>query len=173
MKTIEIKLYEFDELPEEVKQKVLTDLYDINVFHEWWENVYEDAKNIGLEIRGFDIGRGNCCNGIFELSASEVAANIFRDHGEKCETYKTAEGFIEDWQPLFDAYMDERSDNYESDYLEDRMIEEEQRFLNSLLHDYLQMLKQEHEYRTEEENIIDTIRANEYFFTEKGKIYTD
>jgi len=101
MKTIEIKLYKFSELSKEAKQKAITELCDINVNYDWRESSYEDAKNIGLKITGFDLDREGYCNGEFLLSANEVCQNIFNEHGEMCETYKTAESFMEEWQPVF------------------------------------------------------------------------
>lgn len=39
MKTVTItkNLYNYDELPEDVKEKVIQNLYDINVDYEWWD----------------------------------------------------------------------------------------------------------------------------------------
>ena len=86
MKTISINLYSFDELSEEIQQKVIEKNYYINVDYGWWEFTYEDAANIGLKLTEFDIDSGNYCKGEFTLSVSEVAANIFSNHGEQCET---------------------------------------------------------------------------------------
>ena len=54
MKTIEIKLYTFSELSEDAKQKEIGSLYDINLDDDWWDNAYEDAKSIGVDIDSFD-----------------------------------------------------------------------------------------------------------------------
>lgn len=51
-----VKLYTVDELPEDVRQKVITENRGINTFGmDWWDNVYEsfieDVKNVyGVEI---------------------------------------------------------------------------------------------------------------------------
>ena len=123
---IEKVLYKFEELTEEQKENAIEKLSDINVDFDWWQFIYEDAERIGLKITGFDIGRGSYCKGNFILSANEVAQNIFNKHGEKCETYKTAKNFMEDWQPVFNDYMDESSPNYESGKSEDKLMEMEQ-----------------------------------------------
>lgn len=171
MKTVEIKLYKFDELSKEAQQKAIERLFDINVDHDWWDMTYEDAKNIGLKITGFDLDRNRHAKGEFLLSANEVAANIIKDHGEQCSTYKTAQNFMEVWQPVFDEYMNEDSGNYESQESESKLLDIETDFLNSLLEDYSIILQNECEYLQSDESIIETIKANDYDFTEDGKLY--
>lgn len=166
IKTTETKVYKFDELTEDQRQKAVENLYDINVSYDWWDFIYDDAENIGLKLTGFDIGRGNYAKGHFIISAHQVAANIIRDHGEQCETYKTAQDFLTEVnsRPMPDEDSDEFSDwEYE-------MVEMEKEFLKSLLEDYRIMLSREYDYRTSEEVIIETIKANDYEFTEDGKI---
>ena len=165
-RTIRTKVYLFSELSDQAKQKVIEDNYDINVDYEWWESAYEDAANIGLKITGFDIDRGSYCNGEFTISANEVAANIFRDHGENCETYKTAKEFMEEWQPVFSEYMTEPENMGE---LEGKLQDIEDDFLKSLCEDYRILLQHQYEYLTSEGAIIETIEANEYEFTQDGK----
>jgi len=164
MKTIEIKLYKFSELSKEAKQKAITELCDINVNYDWRESSYEDAKNIGLKITGFDLDREGYCNGEFLLSANEVCQNIFNEHGEMCETYKTAESFMEEWQPVFNEYM-------RTEEGEDELLKLENDFLKSILKNYYILLSGEYDYRGSEKAIIETIETNEYDFTEDGKLY--
>ncbi len=90
MRTVRTKVYKFDELSEQAKRVAIDKLSCINVEFDWWDSTYEGAKNIGLEITGFDLDRNRHADGHFTLAANEVAANIFRDHGDMCETYKTA-----------------------------------------------------------------------------------
>lgn len=168
MRTIRTKVYLFNELSSEAKSKVINSNYDINVNDEWWDGVYIDAERAGLRITGFDIDRGSYCKGEFTLSANEVAQNIFNEHGEICETYKTANRFMAKWQPVFNSYMDESSENYESSYSEDKMQEFEDEFLKSLLEDYRITLTKEYDYLTSEAAIIETIVSNEYEFKQDG-----
>jgi hypothetical protein len=172
MRTIitETKVYKFDELTEEQKEKAVENLCDINVDYEWWQFVYEDAAQIGLKITGFDIDRGSFCEGEFLLSASEIAQNILNEHGETCETYQTAKSFMEEWQPVYNDYLDESSPNYESGESEDKLQELEKEFKKSLLEDYRIMLSKEFDYQTSEEAIIETIQANDYEFDENGNL---
>jgi len=170
MRKIEKTVYKFHELSDEAKEKALLNLQHINVELEWWDYTYDDAENIGLKINGFDIGRPSYVDGEFLLSANEVAQNIFNDHGDKCETYKTAENFMAEWEPVFSDYMNEDSEHFESYESEQKLEEIESEFLKSLCEDYRIMLMNEYDYLTEEEAIIDTIEANEYEFYENGKL---
>jgi hypothetical protein len=169
--TIKRELFTFDELSDEGKEKAIENLRYINIEdHEWWDYVYSDAEDIGLKITEFDIDRGSYAHGNFTLSAEEVAANIIRDHGETCETYKTAENFLAEHNPVYADYMNEESENYESPESEDKLQEMESEFLKSLLEDYRIMLSKEYDYLTSEEAIRETIEANEYEFTEDGNM---
>jgi len=163
MKTKTINIYSFNELSEEAKKTAIEKLYDINVNHDWWEFTYEDAKNIGLKITSFDLDRNRHAKGELILSFAEVIANILKDHGETCDTYKTAEKYMEWWQPVFNKYM-------ETEEGEEELMEIEEDFLKDLLEDYSIILQREYEYLTSEEAIIETIEANEYEFTEGGKL---
>lgn len=163
MRTIRTKVYKFSELSESAQQKAIEKFYDINVDYEWWEFIYEDAANIGLKITGFDIDRASYCEGDFTLSAHEVAANIIRDHGEQCETYKTAQSFLDTVNEIQGKYEELEGYDYE-----DEMMEAEDEFLKSLLEDYRIMLSNEYDYKTSKEAIIETIEANEYEFKKDG-----
>lgn len=159
-------VYTFDELTEEQKEKAIEKLYDINIDYEWWDFMFYDAENIGLKLTGFDLDRNRHATGEFLLSAYEVAENIIRDHGDACETYKTASNFLND------CNKDPRPDEDDEDFgdWEDRMIDLESEFLQSLLEDYSIMLQHEFEYKTSEEAIIETIQANGYEFDEDGNL---
>lgn len=164
MKTVEIKLYEFSELSEEAKERVLSEHWDINIGFEWWDGVYEDAEQIGLKITGFNLDHKSI-SGQFINSAPETAESILLNHGKMCETYKTAKLFLDDLNELTGKYP-----NIE-DCPEDAIEALEDDFIQSLLEDYRIMLDNEYEYKTSDEAIIETIEANEYVFTEDGEIY--
>lgn len=163
--TKQIEIYTFEDVQanEELKSKVLENLSDINTRFDWWDMTFEDAKNIGLEIIGFDLYRKSISYGDV-LSPSEICANIFRDHGDECSTYKIAEEFMDKFTPMFAAYL-------ETEENEDDLIELEQEFLKDLGDEYLYILQAELEYLESEDAILATIEANEYEFTADGKIY--
>lgn len=165
-----ITYYKFDELSDKAKEHAIQELSDFNVYFDWWVFTYEDAANIGLKITGFDLDRNRHADGEFVLSANEVAQNILNNHGDMTETYKTADNFMKEWQPVFYGYMDESSEDYESQESENKLLDIEDQFLQSLLEDYLIMLQKEYEYRTSEEAIQETIEANEYEFDADGNL---
>jgi len=169
MKTKTINIYSFSELSDDAKQKAIEnwrntcedDCYFV------WEHIKEGAKEIGLIIQSLEDHRPN--RGEFKISANEVAANIFSNHGQQCETYKTAREFMDQWEPFFEDYMDKNSEGYESRENENKLQELEDEFLQSLLEDYRIMYNNEYEYQNSDEAITETIEANEHEFDENGK----
>lgn len=166
MRTIEVKLFQFSELSDKAKERALEQLCDINFMHDWWDSVYEDAENIGLKITEFYLDRGMSIEAEPLLSASEIAANIIRDHGESCDTHKIAIEFIEEQNEKLAKYLET-----ESTEDEDALIKCEEEFMMMLRGEYLIMLQNEYEFRSSEEAIIETIEANEHEFTEDGTPY--
>lgn len=160
MRTVieKIDLFTFSEASEALKSKILTNYYDINVDHDWWEFTYEDANNIGVNITGFCLDRGSYCDIEFKHDAISTAESIIAEHGETCETYKTAKYYLSEIGTTSNAIYE----NFE---------EIEKEFKCSLSEDYRIMLTKEYEYLTSEEVIIETLISNEYEFTEDGKIY--
>lgn len=148
MRTITVDLYKFEELDKDAQQKAIETLADINVSHEWWQGVYEDAAQIGLEITAFEIGR--YCEGNFEDSAEETARLITEYHGQMTPTFKEAKEYLN------------RKGHDEED---------EVGFLRKLRHCYLAILNDEYDYQTSREAIVETIKANDYEFTITGQLY--
>lgn len=159
MRTIRTKVYQFNELDEQAKGNAIN--WFLSSFNDSFafEDIKEDAKQIGLKIISLDDHRNN--EGQFMLAANEVAQNIFNNHGEHCETYKTAEYFMKEWQPLFDEYM-------KTEEGDGKLIEVEDEFLQSLLEDYRIMYNKQWEYEQSSEFAKETIEANEYEFTKEG-----
>jgi hypothetical protein len=173
MRIIETKAYKFDELSDEAKDEAVEKLYDINLDYEWYESTYEDAENIGLKIKGFDLDRMNC-DGEFMVSSLECAGKIIAEHGETCETHKTAKFFLQEWDKLVEKYSDGINKNvvtYENESVFDTEADDlESDFLRSLCEDYRIMLQHEVDYLSSEEAIIETIQCNDYEFTEDGNL---
>lgn len=173
MRTIETVAYNFDELSEEAKKKAIEGLADINVDYDWYAFIYEDAEQAGLKITGFDLDRANYCKAEFTEGAENCANLIIANHGETCDSYNTAKEFLKDRTELVKKYSDgiDLEEVHEDNYYEfDNELDTlEYNFQQSLSEDYLSMLKKEYEYLTSEEAIIQTIKANDYEFTEEGK----
>ena len=170
MKTITTNIYQFNELNESAKENAINNLYSINVDNEWWEYTFEDAKEIGLKISAFDIDRRNYITATLNISLCESCQEIINNHGECTDTYKLAIDTMNEWQPVFNEYMDENSLHYESSEYEEKLIEIEEEYTKNLSECYLSMLKNEYEYLTSAKFIIETIEANDYYFTQDGKL---
>jgi len=171
----ETTTYCFEELPEDIQEKAIENLYDINVDYSWWEFVYEDAENVLLKISEFDIDRASYVKADFIEYAENTAQKIIENHGDMCETFKTAEEYLKDRKELVKKYSDgvnieEVAEDNELEF-EDETEELDKEFLRAICEDYRVMLQNEYEYRTSEESIIETIKANEYEFTADGKIF--
>jgi hypothetical protein len=142
-------LYQFDELPTEKAKDKARDWFREGMFnYGWWDHIYEDAKNIGLEITSFDDYN---ISGELKVSVTECCSRIIANHGKLCTTYRLAEWFFKN-----------KADNKGKPYfLED--------FKREILGLYKIMLKEEIEYMESNESVDENIRANEYEFTEDGK----
>ena len=81
--TKEITVFKFDELTDIAKQRAITDYCEHGMHHEWWDCVYENAKEDGKE-RGFDIEdirfSGFWSQGDGASWTGTVRADTFLDH---------------------------------------------------------------------------------------------
>jgi hypothetical protein len=163
----ETTVYNFEELPEEAQRHALEKYWDMNVDYDWWEFTYMDASDIGLEITGFNLGRGQECTGRLERTALDVANKILENHGPDSNTYKTATDYIHAYKDL--ALKEAFRDDADAEYFDTEDIDDE--FLNSLLNDYWSILYDEYYYLTSDKVVRETLIANEYEFDETGEIY--
>ena len=174
MKTITTKtdVYKFDELPDDVKEKAIENLYDINLYYDWWDGIYDDAENVGLKINEFDIDRGSYVKAEFIEDACFTANKIIENHGEMCETHKTAKQFLIDRDEIVNTAEKDADGEFTDEYQLDQNLDDvENEFLKSISEDYRIILTKEYEYMSSEKAIIETIEANEYDFTLDGKIF--
>jgi hypothetical protein len=161
METRQYNVYKFSELSEDGKKKAIEKYYDINVDYDWWDFTYEDARTIGLEIGEFNLDRANNVKGHLTMPLPESIEAVLANHGDACETYKTASRY----KKLMEQIPDD-----ESQVSEEAAMELEEDYLKSLCEDYLKILRDEYDYLTSEEVIIETFESNEYDFTEDGEI---
>lgn len=177
-RTITVTEYQFDELSDDAKQNALEKLWGLNVDHDWWDYLYEDAARIGLKIEEFDLGRRRSIDGKLTESLLGCCKLIRKNHGKACDTFKTAKQYLIEYIEKFKKWLaGEDKDGYEHwgncDWLREFESSDEANdvtgeFGIALLQDYLIMLDKEYDYQTSEEAIIETIQANEYLFTENG-----
>lgn len=173
MQTKTYTVYKFDELSEKAQEKALDNLRDINTDHEWWEFTYEDAANVGLRITSFDLDRNRHATGEFMVlgGGEQCAELILREHGPKMNTYKTAAAYLKELEALSAKYPNREDSDHEDHeaHMEAAGLLEDE-FLTNLLEDYSVMLQNEYEYLSSDEGIKETIAANDYDFTEDGKL---
>ena len=175
MKTIAITLYKFDELPAEAQEKAISRYSDINVDYCWWDSVYDDAWNINLKIEEFDTFTSYYIKGRLMYDAIDVADSILKEHGKDTDTYQLADQYVSEYNKIIDKCCETRntqdipSDKF--DEFEDELEPYNEQFEEGLLDCYWVMLRDEYEYLTSEEQIKETLIANEYEFTTEGEIY--
>lgn len=150
-RTVETKIYSFEELSEEAQEKAIEKFNDCGVDYDWWDDTYRDAKQCGIKINGFDLDRNSRINISLEKSATEVAKALKSDWGEDTELCKLANSFLR---------MPPNKRNLSED-----------NFVEQLGEIYLSMLTQGYEFRQSDEYISEFIIANEYEFTKNGDLW--
>lgn len=175
MKTIEINLYKFDELTPEAQNVAIVKNYDINFRFDWWDVISEHAKECGLNLKSFDIGRGNYCRLEFIYCADETAEKILKNIGEQSDLFRLATDYKKEVSDLVTKYSDGVNTDIvaeDNQYEFDKEVADiEDEFLTELEKEYLSMLIAEDEYLSSDEAIKETLLINEYDFTEDGEIY--
>jgi len=169
MREIATKVYQFDELSDDVKERARQWWREGGLDYEWWDFIYEDAERIGLKLTEFDLDRNRHACGDFIKDATEVAELVINEHGDECETYKDAVAFLDERDKIVDWAERDENGEFVDEYGLDELLDEcENEFLRTLLEDYSIILQHEMEYLLSDEQVDETIRANEYEFTEDG-----
>ena len=193
MKTIRVDLYEYDELSETAKDAVLDNMRGINTDDfDWWDFAFEDYKECG-RLMGIDItnicfsgfssqGDGACFEG--DYSYNKGARTAIKGYaGTDKELHRIAEELFQIQRKYFfrlTAHVEQSghyshkystvfdiTDSETGDYVDcDELIE--------VLRDFMQWmykhLEAEYDGLRSDEAVIDTIEANEYYFTENGEL---
>ena len=170
MRTAQINYYNFNELSDRAKERARDWWRQSGLEHDWWDSIYEDAERVGVKITGFDTGRSWDITGDFIGTPEETAHKILAEHGEDSDTAAEARHYLKTVAEFMasaekDEYGELASYALEAD-LDDIITE----FRRALLQGYLVMLRDELEYQYSEECVDELLIANEYEFTEDGKI---
>lgn len=175
MRTVRTKVYQFNELNDEAKQVAIDKNREINVDYKWWVFTYEDAENIGLKLNGFDLDINKHATGKLLQDAYYTANEIIKNHGVTCETYKTANDFIEFWNEAVKLHSDgiitDKVADGKEDYFDEYVADSEEKFLKDILSNYADILQNECDYLQTDEAVKETLIANEYEFTKEGNIF--
>lgn len=195
--TLEIKIYKFDELPEDVKQTVVENWRIDDEFFwssEWRETLEKFCNVFTVDVRDWEVNLWG--NSFIDIEDNQLTECDYWAHGQKEITgirlwkYLKNNGYENTWN--FGTPKKDRRTIYEdyclTGYCGDHWILEPLiKFMKkpydfdesitfyeliklcceSWLNGYLKDL----EYWCSEECIKEDIQANEYEFTEDGKIY--
>ena len=164
MRTIEIKVYKFEELDKQTKEKVINNYRYINVEHStWYEWIKEDFSRLGLEIQEFDLDRGNYAK-IYIDNFEDTSKNIIEYFGDSVLIKQTAKNYLDEFNKIQANFKEDEDIERELEILDEEYEKE-------YSEDILSYLRANYEYEISDEAIIETIEANDYDFTTEGKIY--
>lgn len=176
--TWNFKVYKFEELSDEAKERALEDnRYVLVEDYAWYDFIYDEADMIGIEIKEFDLDRRyiKIRLNTSVLNSVESAMQWF---GESTEEYKLVKSYYDAIMKLADSdevkeYLEENPDDdaYDAIYnmsLDDRFYDE---YINDMKRVFLRMLENEFNYLTSDEAIIEHFNINDYEFFENGKIF--
>jgi len=190
--TTTVKVYKFEELEDSVKKKVLNNMRDFNVDHgsDWhWcekELIGEDLKAIGLKMNnlyfsGFSSqGDGACLEVTLEdldLFLKHMLANGFTL--KQVATAKRGEmGFNTKQRGHYQhsgcmVINFDRPSNLSQDShykIFEELESQVKELIQNLSDDAYRKLEKCHDWLTSDEQIIESIEANEYEFTSEGKL---
>jgi len=199
MKTVEIKIYKFGELSEDIQSKVLEKHHEINVDYEWYECVYEtfkeDYKDSGFNIEKiYFSGFSNQGDGaMFEYSRiDESLLTEFVDSLELTPMRKLwlkSQTIVSGRGKHSGHYYHEKSCNHsinwESNFSYSYAINFHNwiesfaaKFEDFVIEKYMNMckelykaLEESYDWLTSDEQIKETILSNDYDFTGCGELY--
>lgn len=175
MRTIEVKLYQFEELSNESKENAIERNRTMNVEHDWWDCTYESMKEAGVKINSFDIYHRDI--NITIEDSHETALRIIENFGEAMEVVTLSKQFIKDRDALVKRLGEgNEKDGYsvKEEFFEeyDEEIEYlEEEYRKEMAEEILTWLRDEYEYLQTDETVAETLIANDYEFTEEGQIY--
>ena len=164
MKTIEIKVYKFEELDEQTKEKVIENYRYINVDNTfWYDCIKEEFDELGLEIKEFNLDRGNYAK-IYIDNLEETSKSILHEFGDSVLIKQTAKNYMNEYEKIQANFKEDEDIERELEILDEQYEKE-------YSEDILSYLKLNYDWETSDEAIYQTIEANEYDFTIEGKIY--
>ena len=187
-------VYPFNQLEEDIQDKVLEKLWDINVDWEWWdydglfELTEKEIENSNLTekeikylkdnllfnciLKEFDIDR----NRHIKVDLSVTNEEIFRKFlGISSELWENCYyQFIIGHGRYGNTYFEITNDFIDMEEFSDNdisIIKQTEELMNDKIQNALSQLDDSYEYLTSSEAIIETIEANEFEFTKNGKLF--
>lgn len=196
MRTETIKLYKFEELSKEAKEKAIEEYRELldESGEDWWEPCFESfnerLKEIGIECKNFyfDIFRDRH----FKMDNADIVDRDLLLEQAGCMKYLLPYSLdIDEKAVFFQIFIDadEKYGNkiyveadYDREYFEDEEEDEIERtseemsgvlqeFVDNLLGEFLRELEKEYEYRGSDEVISENLINSEVEFTKNGERY--
>jgi hypothetical protein len=201
MRTVELKLYKFDELSKEVQEKVIQNNRDINVYDDWHEFILEDWINEVIPNKGFDAtniyysgfwsqGDGAMFEyrGITDELFNEfldtlnlspmrmkwLVNNIHTSVSGRHSGHYSHEGCCSHsiyWE------VDNGNLHYSTNFYQwlESFADEFEAFIidryKDICRELYRALEESYDYLTEERQIVETLYGQDYDYTEDGNIY--
>ena len=164
MKTIEIKVYKFEELDKQTKEKVIDNYRNINVEDfQWYDWIKDDFNRLGLEIQEFDLGRRNYAK-IYIENFEDTSNYIIEEFGDSVLIKQTAKNYLKELKEIVSNFKEDEDIDREFETLD-------KKYQHEFEADILSYLRANYEWEITDEAVINTIEANDYDFTIQGKIY--
>ena len=185
-------LYKFDELSTESKEKAITSFQEDDSYldYDWYEYTINDFKTI-LELIGYyniecyfsgfhSQGDGACFSARF--SREKRCLQKVKSYCPKEEEILNIIEKIQSEIPLHEEYEIKHSGHYYHEYCtnvyylgnNEKAEQLDERFLElsrQLMRILYKKLNTEYDYLNSSESIIEHIKANDYEFTENGKLH--
>ena len=181
MREMTVTVYSFAELSDDAKKRALNAFRDINVEFDWWDGAYDTICTAG-NLLGLDIDRIHfdaylyCIfNANYEYvrgAAKAVKAEFPQDTKLHDVARKLQDLQKRHFYSLSCAVTKGQSMNYYRCFRfgEDYECEDLGDIIDDFAHWARVLLRDEYEYLTSDEAVKETIEANEYEFTEGGKL---
>jgi len=201
MKTITTQIYTIDELAPDVRERVIEENRYFNVEHDWYTFLYETFieermrplgySNIDIAFTGFHSqGDGasftatlNICQWLraYNLQAKYQKAYTYaEEYGEESiiEIIRTSSSYTHENtcdaelvcdEPSISKYDDKGSSEIMQQLDQIHAMVEAERL--ELCKELYSQLKEYYEYQTEDEQILESLRENDYEYLADGRIY--
>jgi hypothetical protein len=168
MRTIETKLYLFDELSEAAQKRAIADAREWITNYDWWDFAYDDF--IGKYDPDFSYDKLFTIESMqsFDLETKRIyfkySVNLEQLEKEYPERWPKLKEWVDYGWDRLDCYIEEGD---EKDYQEIEEIIDDR--LSTLKFNMLDQLRSEWDYLNSNESIKEVLSVNPYEFTENGK----
>ena len=163
MKTIEIKLYKYEELDKQTRKKVIENYRYINVEDTFWYDwIKDDFNRLGLEIQAFDLNRNFVR--MYIDNFEDTSNYIIKEFGDSVLIKQTAKNYLSELEKIVSNFKEDEEIDRELETLDEE-------YQHEFEADILSYLRAEYEYQTSDEALDEFFMNNDNDFTIEGKIY--